>query len=280
VRVGPEFVPPEITLKANPLAGNAPISITFDASDSFDPDGGTAFNYEWDWESDGIYDADTGSVPTAMHIYTVAGDYTATVRVTDDDTNTSTASIDISATDLVLAADTLYAIPLATHAAVNEPVRILVATGQPAHPLVMLSSVAFTVEQAGAYVPDSFNFGIPGGTRSHSDGYWALLGPPPPGDGQYIDLGDNMIPGSGTIIDGGLLRLTFVIVTNGMFKTPASIGNGAVLFSFEVTFDQPGTYHPGFQLNDGSYDQTYYSDDNVTPQRWGALDQSYTITIE
>lgn len=62
--------------------------ITFDASASQDPDG-TIISYEWDWDNDGIYD-ETQSSPTTTHIWTIAGSYPVTVRVTDDDDASST----------------------------------------------------------------------------------------------------------------------------------------------------------------------------------------------
>ena len=56
-------------------------SIFFDASSSWDPDG-TIVSYEWDFDGDGTYDA-TGV--TISHIYTIPGEYTVKLRVTDDD---------------------------------------------------------------------------------------------------------------------------------------------------------------------------------------------------
>jgi PKD repeat protein len=67
--------------------------ISFDGSDSSDPDSPIIL-YEWDFESDGVFDASSGS-PTATHTYSAAGTYTATLRVTDDTglTSTDTASV-------------------------------------------------------------------------------------------------------------------------------------------------------------------------------------------
>jgi PKD repeat protein len=65
-------------------------SISFDASGSSDPDG-TIVSYEWDFDTDGIYDA-TGV--TISHAYSTPGTYTVTLRVTDIDglTDTDTAT--------------------------------------------------------------------------------------------------------------------------------------------------------------------------------------------
>jgi len=62
--------------------------ISFDASGSYDLDG-TIVLYEWDWESDGIFDA-TGM--TQSHTYLAPGTYTVTLRVTDNDGLTDTTT--------------------------------------------------------------------------------------------------------------------------------------------------------------------------------------------
>jgi len=88
--------PPVAELTADPTSGNVPLSVDFDASGSTDPDGSIA-QYDYDWEGDGTYDLiDGGATPS--YTYTLAGDYDATVRVTDDESATDTASILITAT--------------------------------------------------------------------------------------------------------------------------------------------------------------------------------------
>jgi len=57
--------------------------VTFDASDSFDPDGSIVL-YEWDWDNDGVYD-ETYTTPTATHIWNEEDSYPVTLKVTDDD---------------------------------------------------------------------------------------------------------------------------------------------------------------------------------------------------
>ncbi|WP_276272579.1 PKD domain-containing protein [Haloarcula litorea] len=61
----------------SPSAGD---SITFDANRSDDPDDADIASYEWDWTSDGTYEA-TGK--DASHVYSTDGTYTVTLRVTD-----------------------------------------------------------------------------------------------------------------------------------------------------------------------------------------------------
>jgi len=59
-------------------------TITFDASDSYDPDG-TITKYEWDFGNGDIIDT---TEPIITHSYALAGDYTVNLMVTDDDGGT------------------------------------------------------------------------------------------------------------------------------------------------------------------------------------------------
>lgn len=175
--------------------------------------------------------------------------------------------------------DTLYAIPMQTSAVVGEPVTIRVATGQPPNPLQSVV-VGLTVENAAAYVPNSFNIGEPGGARLDTDGYWALMGPPPPVNGDYVDGGDGMTPGHPTDIGGGFRRYDLVIcpMACDRFDPPVSIGEGAALCNLQLTFSTPGVYHLGFQLFGEMYHQTFYQD-KYNLYLWGLLDDSNTITV-
>ncbi|MEP0814773.1 MAG: PKD domain-containing protein [bacterium] len=74
--------PPVAVLTADPTEGDPPLTVNFDASGSYDPDG-TIVKYEWDWEGDGTYDFDSGTQATAQHTYDTGGSFTATLRVTD-----------------------------------------------------------------------------------------------------------------------------------------------------------------------------------------------------
>ncbi|MEZ5337828.1 MAG: PKD domain-containing protein [bacterium] len=71
--------------------GDLPFTAAFDAGNSMDLDG-TIVSFEWDWESDGIYDEDTGTDFQVEHVFTKAGVHRVSVRVTDDDGASSLAS--------------------------------------------------------------------------------------------------------------------------------------------------------------------------------------------
>jgi hypothetical protein len=57
--------------------------VAFDGSGSGDPDG-RIVSYEWDFDGDGIYDLASDG-PTVEWLYDEAGDYQASLRVTDND---------------------------------------------------------------------------------------------------------------------------------------------------------------------------------------------------
>jgi PKD repeat protein len=75
---------PVAALSADPLSGSVPLTVNFDASDSFDPAPGAIVKYEWDFDGNGSYDLDSGATATASHEYSDPGSYTAVVRVTDN----------------------------------------------------------------------------------------------------------------------------------------------------------------------------------------------------
>jgi lysophospholipase L1-like esterase len=58
--------------------------ILFDGSGSYDPSGSPITLYEWDFDSDGVFDLETG-VPTATHIYEAAFNDFMVLRVTGQD---------------------------------------------------------------------------------------------------------------------------------------------------------------------------------------------------
>ena len=57
-------------------------TVTFDATNSYDPDGNITL-YEWDWDNDGTYD-ESHTNPTTTHSWAAEGHYQVTLRVTDN----------------------------------------------------------------------------------------------------------------------------------------------------------------------------------------------------
>ncbi|MCH7471371.1 PKD domain-containing protein [bacterium] len=78
--------PPVVVLSANPTRGPAPLTVSFDASGSYDLDGEIVkFEWDWDGEINGWEWFDSGTDPTAEHTYDNPGHRSVAVRVTDDD---------------------------------------------------------------------------------------------------------------------------------------------------------------------------------------------------
>jgi len=86
---------PEPALTALPTQGVYPLSVDFDASGSLDTDGAIV-KHEWDFDGDGNFDLNTGTIATATHVYYQNASYMAAVRLTDDQGGTATTSIPIT----------------------------------------------------------------------------------------------------------------------------------------------------------------------------------------
>ena len=86
---GPNNQPPTAAFTANPTNGTAPLTVSFDASASSDPDG-DPLSYQWDF-GDGV--SATGEMVT--HSYTQSGSYTAVLTVNDGNGGTDLANQNI-----------------------------------------------------------------------------------------------------------------------------------------------------------------------------------------
>ena len=82
--------PPSASFLATNTDGPAPLTVSFDASASTDPDG-SIVAYSWNFG-----DGSSGSGVTAEHTYTDPGGYVAQLVVTDDRGATSSATVEIS----------------------------------------------------------------------------------------------------------------------------------------------------------------------------------------
>jgi hypothetical protein len=83
---------PVAVIDANPTKGYSPLTVNFDGSNSYDTDGNIV-SYEWDFTNDGSIDA-TGV--TTSHVYSEINTYVASLKVTDNQGKTDTATVSIS----------------------------------------------------------------------------------------------------------------------------------------------------------------------------------------
>jgi glucose/arabinose dehydrogenase len=86
--------PPTAAVTANPTNGPVPLTVSFDGSSSSDPEG-KPLSYSWDLNGDGTFGDATG--PTTSFTYTTAGVYHPSLRVTDDQGASDTASVTVTA---------------------------------------------------------------------------------------------------------------------------------------------------------------------------------------
>jgi PKD domain len=82
---------PTASFTATPNPALTGQSVSFDASASSDPDGSIA-NYKWDLDGNGSYETDTGTTSTASKSYSVVGQVTVRLQVTDNSGATANAS--------------------------------------------------------------------------------------------------------------------------------------------------------------------------------------------
>ncbi|MCK4392484.1 PKD domain-containing protein, partial [Candidatus Bipolaricaulota bacterium] len=82
--------PPVAVISANPTSGEAPLEVTFDASESYDPDG-DEISYEWDFG-----DGKGAEGETVQHGFGSPGSYTVRLLVTDSKEKSGTSSKSIS----------------------------------------------------------------------------------------------------------------------------------------------------------------------------------------
>lgn len=81
---------------ATPEKGSAPLEVAFDASESSDPDG-EIVKYEWDFSENGKYSDATGM--KTKHVFDKTGNYTVSLRVTDNSGQYATSDKEIQISD-------------------------------------------------------------------------------------------------------------------------------------------------------------------------------------
>jgi hypothetical protein len=125
---------PAAVFTATPAASTAGDPVAFDAGQSTDPEGADIVRYEWDFDGDGTFDADTGATPAAVHAYAGAGTFTATLRITDADGGqaTTTRTVSVAAAPVVAAPELPAAAPLGAPLSVPSPAPVPAPAPKPA----------------------------------------------------------------------------------------------------------------------------------------------------
>lgn len=193
------------------------------------------------------------------------------VTVTDGDATSAVTSVAMTIAPLVLAADTLYAIPLSTSVAVGDTPTVVIATGVPANPFQYLNGIGLTMPTAAGYNRTSFDVGVPdatpdAGAANPVDGLWATMNP----GGGFLLAPDNFI--QSTDIGGGSERWDFNITPIGGADLTTASG---VLFNVKLEFTAAGTYALGFQQFEG-VNRTYYTGADSVVRFWGDISNNYT----
>jgi hypothetical protein len=188
--------------------------------------------------------------------------------------------IDVSIDPLpMVAPDSLYAIPMKSVVAVDEPVRVLVVSTAPANPL-RSCDIVLTCGAWGHPVAGSFNLGAPGGAPLAADGMWAALQP-----AGFAPVEDDFWTGfNGWLnyeLGDGQRGFPFTLTPQGGTELNAAQG---VLFSVEFVFTQPGVKTFGFAAG-GKFGPTQYRDAAGTAYTWGDIANStsgipHSITVE
>jgi glucose/arabinose dehydrogenase len=88
---------PTAKVLADHTSGNAPLTVTFDATTSTDPDG-DPLTYSWDLDGNGTYGDSTAAKPSRTY---AAGTYTVGLRVDDGHGHTSTATVQVQSGNTV-----------------------------------------------------------------------------------------------------------------------------------------------------------------------------------
>ncbi|MBI2447249.1 MAG: PKD domain-containing protein, partial [Candidatus Omnitrophica bacterium] len=93
VNATPMSNPPTASASATPTSGTAPLTVSFTGTGT---DDGSITKYEWDFDGNGTYDWSSTTGGNTVKVYSSAGTWAATLRVTDNDNLTGTASVTIT----------------------------------------------------------------------------------------------------------------------------------------------------------------------------------------
>lgn len=182
-------------------------TVTFDASSSYDPDGGSIISYYWDLDNDGAYDDDSGV--TTSYSFPSWGTYTIGLMVVDDEGSTNTTSMNIYIGDLVYNNDAV-ARDGADSGAIRGGVEFTITNRFSATATIdriKIDPINDNINKLSDNVwpnnlPAYTEVYVDADTDSYSDFYGGITIPP---DGVTIDLGvdGNVTSGTDAILNSG-----------------------------------------------------------------------------
>ena len=106
--IPPTNQPPTASFTANPMSGEVPLEVSFDASNSTDTDG-TIASYTWDFK-----DGNTGNGETINHTFSSSGSYNVELTITDNEGTTASATEIITVTETTNQAPIIISTPITT----------------------------------------------------------------------------------------------------------------------------------------------------------------------
>ncbi|MDL1957729.1 MAG: PKD domain-containing protein, partial [Candidatus Desulfofervidus auxilii] len=95
IKVEDNSLTPKVALEANPLIGEAPLKVEFNANVI----NGEVVKYEWDFDGDGRAEIVSPRLTSVINTYTLPGHYTATLKVTDKNGLSSIEKVFIDVTE-------------------------------------------------------------------------------------------------------------------------------------------------------------------------------------
>jgi hypothetical protein len=160
--------------------------------------------------------------------------------------------------------DSIYAQPAVTVAYPGQAVRVTVGTNLAANPLRVLDNVRLTYPESCRYKPGSFNIGVPGGEKWHSDGLWAQM---QVATFANAELGQDY---SEVSLGNGLRALDINItpLDGGQIEANAT----GVLFNFELIVNEDTAL--GFETSMSSPFHTAYFGPSSGPFFWTHADNA------
>ncbi|MCW2637024.1 MAG: hypothetical protein JWQ99_3391 [Blastococcus sp.] len=162
ITVNPENAEPIAGFTQSAASGRTSVTVQFDASDSYDPDG-TVSSYAWNWG-----DGTTGSGKTALHTYSSPGNYEPVLTVTDDDAATGKSTGSVTVGDVPAAPTGVSAVAGVNSATVswqapdahNSPINGYMVTSSPAGGTASVAGNATSAVVSGLTAGTSYTFTV------------------------------------------------------------------------------------------------------------------------